>query len=197
MLSALVVLVAFLVSLKACPPWIYFGADIRGRVVDAETGQPLEGVVVVAMWCMTTFGGIVYGPHIKLYSADTVTDKVGNFDIPAWGPRLRPPWAWVDGNDPFLRFFKSGYVPQGVSNLRRAGFMVSHSDWNGKVIKLARSYAVPKDRLAELDGTLPMCGYDLGTFGKLADEILKERNLDAPGARPFFENVERLKRRDP
>ena len=29
-------------------PPVYFAKEIRGQVVDAETGRPLEGVVIVA-----------------------------------------------------------------------------------------------------------------------------------------------------
>ena len=40
-------------------PIYYRGEAIHGRVVDAETGKPLPGVVVVATWVMvgSTLGG--------------------------------------------------------------------------------------------------------------------------------------------
>jgi len=37
-------------------PPVYFAKSIRGQVVDAETGQPLEGVVVVAKWQVYAIG---------------------------------------------------------------------------------------------------------------------------------------------
>jgi hypothetical protein len=32
------------------PPLVYFGKEIRGRVVDADTRARLEGVSIVAEW---------------------------------------------------------------------------------------------------------------------------------------------------
>ena len=44
-------LLAFLLPLQACgaPPW-YKAEPIEAWVADAETNQPLEGVIVVAHW---------------------------------------------------------------------------------------------------------------------------------------------------
>lgn len=39
---------AVLLGLNAMAPLVYFTKPIDGRIIDAETGQPLEGVVVVA-----------------------------------------------------------------------------------------------------------------------------------------------------
>lgn len=56
----------------------------RGRVIDADTREPLEGVVVLGTWDreIITPGGAVH----KYYNAmETVTDKNGDFEIKGLG----------------------------------------------------------------------------------------------------------------
>ncbi len=63
-------------------PAKYSAEEIRGRVVDEETEQPLSGVTVAVTWDLR--GGF-HGGHIKwLNLADTVTDAKGEFYFPAW-----------------------------------------------------------------------------------------------------------------
>jgi hypothetical protein len=81
-LGALITLLAFAAAAHAGGPW-------RAQVVDAGTGQPLEGVIVVAYFTKFTSSpaGWVGG---EFYAADeVVTDSNGRFEIPArmlWNP---------------------------------------------------------------------------------------------------------------
>src|SRR5258706_4245857 len=97
-------------------PASYSGAEIRGRVVDAETKQPLEGVHVVAQWILAT--GLIEAHHdTPLQILETVTDAKGEYYLPPWGPKPRPFLAVLDwGFDPILKFFKPRYRPNGKSN---------------------------------------------------------------------------------
>ncbi len=67
------------------------GADVRGpfsgRIVDADTGQPIKGAVVVVAWThlMTYFEG----GRREVDSRETITDRQGRWDIPE---RITPPW---------------------------------------------------------------------------------------------------------
>lgn len=121
------------------PPF-YSAKDIRGQVVDAETGQPLEGVVVVARWIFNwTVGPGSAGGTIN--TLETVTDKEGKYFIPGWGPRPRPPFAYLNHLDPELRFFKSNFYPAGLTNSllnykNHNRSKLRSSEWDGKVIKL-------------------------------------------------------------
>jgi hypothetical protein len=90
------------------PPPAYSAKEIRATVVDGATGQPLEGVVVVARWVLRR----MYGDGPKLHVAETVTDRQGKFLIPAWGPKPRPALMALTWKSPQLLLFKHGYVPE-------------------------------------------------------------------------------------
>jgi len=121
-------------------PPVYFAKDIRGQVVDAETGQALKGVVIVAKWKPYSIG-IGHGGHGgSINTIEAATDQEGKYLIPGWGPRLRWPLTFLDYLDPEIIFFKSNYYPEDVSNAlvmeNRSRSMLRTSDWDGKVIKL-------------------------------------------------------------
>src|SRR5260221_11978553 len=99
---------ALLVQLQACAQLTYSAKEIRGKVVDADTGQALEGVNVVAQWKIDRMG--VGDDKALLHVAEAVNDKEGHFSFPAWGPSVPPlRAAFGAGPDPFLSTFKCGY----------------------------------------------------------------------------------------
>lgn len=136
-------------SLVLLPLWVlgdppvYFAKEIHGQIVDDETGQPLEGVVVVAEWRLFSPG---IGHRVQsgtINTLEVLSDKEGKYFIPAWGPRPRPPFAYLDHLDPELKIFKSDYYPKDLSNkvlssANRNRSMVRSSDLDGKGIKLQR-----------------------------------------------------------
>jgi hypothetical protein len=145
------------VSLAACAS-TYSAKPITAIVVDAETGEPLEGVNVVAQW-------ILHGPTWvsagSLEVDEAVTDKDGRFHIPGWGPKEVPgdlPSGTRLGNaDPKLTFFKSGYNVKNLGNelqpqrLRPENDIpIRYSDWDGKVIKLERFKGSTQDYASSL-----------------------------------------------
>jgi len=85
----------------AAGPW-------HGQVIDAETGKPLEGVVVLATWWkhFASVGGWSNG---KLYdSEEVVTDAEGRFAIKSrWLINWFPLLSEIRG--PQLYVFKPGY----------------------------------------------------------------------------------------
>src|SRR3989442_12447607 len=97
--------------LQACAfvlPPMYSAEGIEAWVVDEDSGQPLEGGVVVANWEL--MGGLHPDTVGQLMVMETVTDANGRFSFPAWGPKLRPPGGYLDSHDPALTLFKSGYT---------------------------------------------------------------------------------------
>lgn len=123
-------------------PPVYFAKEIHGQVVDAESGQALEGVVVVASW-EPCWIGIGHGGDCggSINTLEAVTDKEGKYLIPGWGPRPRLPFSFLSHLDPVLRFFKSDFYPQGLSNRlysyeNHNRSMTRKSEWDGKAIKL-------------------------------------------------------------
>lgn len=134
---------ACLAALPACAtPLRYSAEPIEATVIDAETKQPLEGVVVTANWQLEegTFGGNVQAGQLMVMEA--VTDKDGKFRFPSWGPTT----VWrghLVNDDPQLLLFKSGYEYQRLYNhVSMSAYReyvlkpVRRSDWNGKTIEL-------------------------------------------------------------
>lgn len=79
----------------------------KGRVVDADTGQPLEGVVVLMSWVRyePSFGGWAGG---ELAGADeAITDSDGRFSIRSRRSYTIPLVTKVSG--PEIVVFKPGY----------------------------------------------------------------------------------------
>lgn len=79
----------------------------KGRVIDAETGKPIEGVVVLGTWDREYLspGGAVH----SFYDAqETVTDKNGNFEIKGLGRLIMSNIIPMD-----VLIFKAGYQPIG------------------------------------------------------------------------------------
>lgn len=113
---------ACLAALPACAgPLKYSAEPIEAWVLDAETKQPLENVIVVAHWELETTSRIVphqTNPAGSLMILETVTDKNGRFYFPAWGPKWHLGAGELTDSDPELIFFKSGYRYLRVSNSR-------------------------------------------------------------------------------
>ena len=131
----------------------YSAESIEAWVVDAETSQPLEGVIVVAHWQL--YGGMHPDQLGELMILETLTDKAGRFHFPAWGPKSVP--AGLASNarlrhlDPEMLLFKSGYKYQRIANeltsavLNDAGPSLRRSQWNGKTIKMEKFGGTQKE----------------------------------------------------
>lgn len=129
-----------LIGQLACAgsPLYYSAEAIEAQVVDAETGKPIEGVVVTANWQLfhSTVGGRVPGSQLMVMEA--VTNKDGKFSFTAWGSKLAL-WGYLDNHDPQLLLFKSGYDYKRLTN--RVSSKTNHdsvrrSEWNGKTIEM-------------------------------------------------------------
>jgi hypothetical protein len=86
----------------------YSDGPWKGTVIDAETKQPIEGAVVVAIW-EKEYGGPA-GPYSYFLDAkEVLTDKDGRFLIPKfWKLNLVPILSWIEG--PTFEIFKPGYT---------------------------------------------------------------------------------------
>jgi len=127
-------------------PWRYSAEPIEGKVIDHETGQPIEGANVVAQWVLA---GGWEGHHIDRWIViEAVTDAEGRYRIPGWGPKWRPWFRWLTNADPEIVVFKPVYWPRMERNMARGSFSmeginpsgtkVRKSFWNGKDIELWR-----------------------------------------------------------
>ena len=103
---------------ESAPPE-YSAEKIVGTIVDAETGKPIKGAVVVASWVLTGYGQTLAGIE-RFKIMETVTDKKGHYGIEGWGPAKRKIDRCFWNEDPLLSIFKPGYYPKTLAN--------SHSD---------------------------------------------------------------------
>lgn len=115
----LLIAVAVLLSIvSTCGGWpLYKKPAFRGRIIDAETKQPIEGAVVVVVYYRelligTPAGGITSYEAVK----EILTDAKGEFYFPPYTGFI-PFWK-----EDFTNFiiYKPGYmagnVPDGVDN---------------------------------------------------------------------------------
>lgn len=103
----------------------YSGLPFHATVVDAVSKEPVEGVVVVAVWRLELRYGEPIGP---LTSTEAVTDKKGYFAMPGWGP-LEVRVGTTGGlprmgpNEPYLMLLKPGYEPGYVGGTHETDYL--------------------------------------------------------------------------
>lgn len=100
--------------LSGCHSPYYTIEPFEAWAVDAESGEPIEGAVVVATWALFEDG--LHGHHFRemVEVKETVTDKNGRFAFPGfkfYNPKLHDLME-----DPKIIIFKSGYEYVRKSN---------------------------------------------------------------------------------
>jgi hypothetical protein len=101
--SAFIALVTVLLSGSAegAGPW-------KGQILERETGQPIAGAVVLAIWTVRSWGEI--HPEDEFHSAfEAVSDADGRFVIPAHTAVPTKPLTAIRG--PQILIFKAGFGP--------------------------------------------------------------------------------------
>ncbi len=104
MKKILFILIFISILLSGCFSYVArYDSSYGGKVIDADTREPIEGVVVLGTWyeSIPTIAGAIG----KFYDAEeTVTDKNGEFSIPGRGLSIL-------GNLESMRvlIFKAGY----------------------------------------------------------------------------------------
>lgn len=126
------------------PPPLYSAKPIQGVIVDAQTGEPLVGVIVVAQWILYEPGK---GHWRRLHVFETTSDSGGKYQIPGWGPKRNTgyPWAGLLDRDPQISFFKQGYLHSTVQNRWDRNESIRFSEWDGKTIKVQKFAGTPDD----------------------------------------------------
>lgn len=156
--------VLLVLPLSACG-FIYHAEEIEGWVVDAETGKPLEGVIVVAHWQLRATSLAGGGPAIReLQIYETVTDRNGRYFFPAWGPKFAVQGE-LGGASPALLYFKPGYKFLGLDNEWYRGMDTTKSDWDKKTVKLEPfkgTLAEYAEHLSSRSSTLWVVGFEVG-----------------------------------
>ena len=99
----IILCVVFCVMSVGCVQVVGYEGDYKGRVIDAETGEPISGVVVLGVWYskMPTPAGSTSHFHD---ARETVTDEKGEFIISGKGLKILSNLEPVD-----IFIFKAGY----------------------------------------------------------------------------------------
>jgi len=122
------VLIGITLCLSSCAYAIRYDGPYEGRVIDAETKQPVEGVVVLGVWYSAQFSP-AGATHTYYDARETVTDRSGNFVIPGKGLRI------LSNLDPInILIFKVGYMYEsGPWESLKEGLIYKDTiKWEGK-----------------------------------------------------------------
>jgi hypothetical protein len=112
----IVLLAVCAMAIGGCGSPYYTVDPIEAWVVDADTGQPLEGAVVTANWQLVSPGLDTGGRKLhQLEVMETLTDKNGRFHFPGF-TKLNPRLLELRDEDPQILIFKSRYGYFRTSN---------------------------------------------------------------------------------
>jgi len=146
--------------------------DISGKVIDADTGAPLEGVVVSAIWHRELSHAAIE-PKQEYYNyIETLTNKAGEFTIPGQG------WLFFSSvTPPKLALFKAGYsirhLQSSLSKFKKDHPLQDMVKWvDGKpVIALPEPYAEERIRYLNSNPKSPFPGVPPGNVPLFSEEI--------------------------
>lgn len=90
-------------------PELYTSLRIDATVVNAETGKPVSGAAVVAIWREVDVF-VERWSHQQFAVFETETDAQGRFTLHRWGPRPASPNGFIDKRSPEIWVLKEGYL---------------------------------------------------------------------------------------
>ncbi len=110
MKKILIPIISILFSVFASSPsfadWLIFHKPaFQGKVIDAETKEPIEGAVAVAVYTKKTIG-IAESYTVIIDVKETLTDKNGEFHFPSY-TTITQPLSWEYVTDFII--YKPGY----------------------------------------------------------------------------------------
>lgn len=150
---------------------------LSGKVIDAETQQPIEGAVVLVEW--SEIGGLPgLASHSVYKIAETETDSKGKFSLPGAYS------IFVD--KPSLVIYKQGYVAWRNMTVFPSGVLRKDYDvWqHGHRYKLERF----KESYSRLQHFYFMQGGIMGSNGKRTPKFENSVSIELIAARPEREN---------
>lgn len=122
-------LLTFLVATPALAGgWlIYHDGSYTGKIVDAETGAPIEGAAVLGIRSLEVYGIDTRLQYID--ASEATTDKEGRFEVPAITGFYLWPFASLARTEFFI--FKPGYdsyppydlMRPGITGMEQKGFL--------------------------------------------------------------------------
>jgi hypothetical protein len=124
-----ITILGIVLLLTGCASAIRYDGPYEGRVIDADTGEPIEGVVVLGVWnteTPTPAGAV----HHYYDATETVTDRNGDFKIKGLGLLVLSDVIPMD-----VLIFKAGYEYLGLgpwSGLKKSYLTSKKIKWDGE-----------------------------------------------------------------
>lgn len=103
-------------------PPVYFGKEVRGKVIDGD-GKPIAGAVVVLTLVVREYLFIHGSEGKPLLGLEAVTDSNGLFIIPEWVIERKPFGTRIKNRTPIMRIFKNGYRGSKVIRNKKKSFL--------------------------------------------------------------------------
>jgi hypothetical protein len=175
--SVLLFILIVLSLQTGCLYAVRYDGPYHGKVVDEQTREPIEGVVVLGSWWVYHFD--VGGGHYSYHDArEAITDKNGEFSIRGEGLRI------LSSLEPMrIVIYKSGYTYfQGTWDTLKTGILnVRRIKWEGDTPVIPIRKLTDEERKTDLDGQgMPSEG-DVPSI-LMRQEINKERIFRGWGA---------------
>lgn len=188
--------IGIVLACVAVPP--AFGAgffskdpDIVGKIIDFDTREPIEGVVVMVLWTTDVFR-LTIEPEEKYYDYyETLTDKNGEFKIPGKGPLLLR-----DVNKPKIKIFKTGYLSISLGDL--SPMFLAMSPLSCNVQKVDGKFIIPFQKRSFEERKKSLHHYRMVPFSRMARAEVPDqkyhlyieelsRAYEAIGETPYWE----------
>ncbi len=165
----LLIIMTLFIFISACGYIVRYDGPYKGKVVDAITGQSIEGVVVLGVWYKET--ATPAGAVSSYYDAEeTVTDKNGDFEIPGKGLKI-----FSNVTPMSVLIFKAGYEHIGLwlwESFKEDELLKKKIVWEGEKAIIPLRKLTMEERKKELGPPSPP---DEATLEKV---ILMLREID-------------------
>jgi hypothetical protein len=100
-------------AINSVHPFVWWSPAIEGRVLDAKSGAPVVGAVVVADWRLTGPEGL---ETRELALRETTSSEDGRFAVEGWGPKFHFGRGDLSAGEPTVRIAHRDYVPLLLRN---------------------------------------------------------------------------------
>lgn len=176
-------LIVFFIPVPSHAFWwmIYHKPAFHGKVIDAETKQPIEGAVVVVEYVKGTVS-VPEAYHSTIEVKETLTDKNGEFYIPSYTTIIQPlsvEWRAI------FTIYKPGYVDfpgHLVGEKYRLSVPFKHSM---PLYAIEEYFSRPLKKVGEIKWDIGKATVTFGVVELLRLKTREERRLTMPRRRGY------------
>lgn len=130
-------LILLCIGLNSCAliPSVHKGKPIHATVVEAKTGKPIEGAIVIVLWSLA--GGLEGNMREVIDVQEAVTDQFGHFEVAGWSQRIVTKTLYR--GTPYIYVLKENYSPGFFHNKKTLhGKVEIESEWNNLNLAINR-----------------------------------------------------------